>query len=194
MVRSLIVRQVFRVADYALVVLLGIVIYQVIVLMLDLNGDTAGEVEGPQNADVNFQVASVGDRTQYDAIVNAKLFGPAGDLQKNDAPVEEPEDEGPITETDLPLQLLGASAAVDAPTDPSASAFIRNPSAPTVQKDATYWVADEIMAGVTLLEVYPRRVQIRNRINASPRRCRATWHSRRRRAQAAMCAMRRLSH
>lgn len=162
MVRALLVRQFIRVADYALVALLGFVAYKGIVLMMGLNSPAALNSSVEASLDTDFVVQTVGPREMYEGIVESGMFGPAGALGK---PNEEEVAENVVDteeETRLPLRLHGAMATVDWPSDPNASAFITNPAAQTIQKDATYWVDDEIMTGVRLLEVYPRRVKIMN--------------------------------
>lgn len=163
MVQALVIRQAIRLADYALLALLGIIAYKGIVLVMGLDSNLAAKQSGRPPVEANFAVASVGPRSDYEAIIDSRMFGPAGEFGKpeggEELPTETVETEN---ETGLPLQLHGASAIVGLPTDPNASALISNAAAKTIDKDATYLIDDEIMEGVRLLEVYPRRVKIMN--------------------------------
>ncbi len=162
MVQALVIRQVIRVADYALLALLGFVAYKGIVLMMGLDSSAVANQPRDSFDDVPFEVATVGPRSAYEGIVNVGMFGPAGVFGKPDEDDVPTEVEVTDKETDLPLRLHGATATVGLPTDPSATALITNDAARTVDKKATYWIGDEIMDGVSLLEVHPRRVQILN--------------------------------
>jgi len=162
MVRALVIRQAIRVADYVLLAALGFIAYKGIMLMMGLDSPVGANEVGPPLDETSFNMATVDSRSYYDGIVSSQMFGSAGELNK-------PEDDAPVEvvtetteETQLPLRLHGAMATVGLPADPNASAFISNAAARTVEKDATYWIDDEIMEGVHLLEVYPRRVKIHN--------------------------------
>ncbi len=162
MVRALVIRQAIRTADYVLLALLGFVAYKAIVLMMGLDSPDIANGQGQTPIEVPFEVASVGPRSEYDSIINSRMFGPAGEFGKPDEADMVVEVQETTEETQLPLRLHGAMATVGEPTDPNASAFISNAAAQTIDKDATYWIGDEIMQGVQLLEVYPRKVQILN--------------------------------
>jgi type II secretory pathway component PulC len=162
MVQALVIRQAIRIADYVLLALLGFVAYKAIVLIMGLDPMLGSSNRDTTSVEPNFEIVTVGPRTAYDGIVASRMFGPAGELGKLDhvEVLDVVQDE--TLETELPLRLHGAMATVGLPTDPSASAFITNAAARTIDKDATYWINDEIMEGVRLLEVYPRRVKIVN--------------------------------
>ena len=162
MVQALVIRQAIRIADYVLLALLGFVAYKAIVLIMGLDSMLGSSQTGATSVDPDFEVATVGPRSAYDGIVASGMFGSAGEFGKLDEPEAAIVVQDETLETDLPIRLHGAMATVGFPTDPRASAFITNAAARTIDKDATYWINDEIMQGVRLLEVYPRRVKIVN--------------------------------
>ncbi len=163
MVQALVIRQAIRMADYALLALLGFIAYKGIVLVMGLDSNLATKQSGLTPVEPNFEIAAVGPRSAYDAIIDSRMFGPAGEFGKPEGDDVEPIEIVETTdETQLPLKLHGASAIIGLPTDPNASALISNAAARTTDKDANYLIDDEIMEGVRLLEVYPRRVKIMN--------------------------------
>ena len=163
MVQALVIRQAIRMADYAVLALLAFIAYKGFVLAMGLDSSQAAKRSGMAAVDPNFEVATVGPRSDYENIISSRMFGPAGEFSKPDeAEIAPTEVVDTGDETTLPLRLHGAMATVGLPTDPNASAFISNAAATTIEKNATYWIDDEIMDGVRLLEVYPRRVRIMN--------------------------------
>jgi type II secretory pathway component PulC len=109
--------------------------------------------------DSSIKIASVAPRTEYDAIVNGRLFGAAGTMAPP-PPTKEPDLSNVIVPTSAPLKLLATVASY--PTDPLATAIIDNPSATTPNKTTTYYLGKNVMENLKLLEVHRRRVILLN--------------------------------
>ncbi|MDZ4859474.1 MAG: site-2 protease family protein [Candidatus Hydrogenedentes bacterium] len=157
MVRGLLIRQALTAVNFVLAVGIAYVIYLIGTQQFGYAQAPASlDLEGI--ADTELQIAKVGPREEYNAIVNAGMFGNAGKA----APVveEDPNEEPELVPTTAPLTLHGTSASY--PSDPLATAIIENPTAATPIKVATFYQGQEVMPGLMLLEVHRRRVILHN--------------------------------
>jgi type II secretory pathway component PulC len=167
MTRGLFIRQIFVLVDLGLAVLAVFMLGAVVLKVLEpapkvnaLEADGTGEVPGEMTP--GLRVAA---RADYNSIKDNGLFGGAGAFDPA-LVVEEPEpviEDVPIEETSLNLQLVGTTASY--PTDPLASAIIRNND--QRGQSGTYFLneavlPDEGRGTVKLVEVYPRWVYILN--------------------------------
>ncbi|MBI5093189.1 MAG: hypothetical protein HZB26_12210 [Candidatus Hydrogenedentes bacterium] len=154
--RSLIIRQLFVLVDLALALALIAVLWLVVarVLRPEAAAPAPGAVEGATAQPLELR--EVRARADYDVIANSALFGPGGQIAPPQAPIDVPAND-PVVATKLPLRLVGTAAA--APTDPVATATIENVASKT---QAVYYLNDEIMAGVKLVEVQRRKVLLEN--------------------------------
>ncbi len=163
MVRGLQIRRSFLILD---LVLGGLLLY-VAVRNLWLTGPPVGSLgELPGNTEVAANVVPyvpvVESRSAYDSILQSGLFGDAGRWNPNAAPTVPVEAPKPAEEPILAntqLRLLGTLALKPGAKD--AAAFIENTAEQPGAKG--YVVGDTVTAGVTLLEVFPRRVILLNK-------------------------------
>ena len=160
MVRGLLIRQALT----AINVLFALVIAYIIFLV------GAQQFAGPVTLDpldnlgdgsdlAALEFKSVGPRSDYDAIVNGKLFGSAG-LVAAPAVEAPPPVSDLVVQTSAPLKLLATVASY--PTDPLSTAIIDNPSATTPIKTSTYYLGQNVMENLKLLEVHRRRIILLN--------------------------------
>lgn len=169
MVRSLVIRQVFVLLDFALTLLIvftaGMVVMQVLeppaVLDTLMALPEEGEARGVE------LLTQTGDRGQYDRILAAGLFGEAGrwDPGAEPPPPPPPPPNPELEDTQLNLRLLGTIALN--PEDPFASAVIEDADART---KGGYSLGQEVAEKVKLLEIYPREVILMNERNTPPSR------------------------
>jgi type II secretory pathway component PulC len=169
MIRSLIIRQVFRLLDMALVIGVLIVGFLVVKLFLtplpslDLNIAETAAAEETASA-----TGSLGERAVYDGLVKSGMFGTAGrwDAQAPPEPEPEPEVSAEIEESALGLTLRGTVALE--PGDRFSSAFIEN----TEKKDGvrTFLLGQEIAENVLLDTVLQREVILLNKRTTPPQR------------------------
>lgn len=154
MLRGLLIRQGLLAADVLLAGVILLLAYSAMQLVLSPSGAVeAGE------GDVRAQVSTADllreprARRAYDVILEARLYGDAGQFA-SDVAIDEPAAVAePEVQTTLPLTLLGTVAS--APDDPLASAVIEN------QRDRTqgvHFIGDTVIDDVVLAEVHPRRV------------------------------------
>ena len=173
MTRGLFIRQIFVLVDLGLAVLamfmLGAVVLKVIepAPQSDALQVEPGSVE-PGEMTPALMVAA---RAEYNTIAENGLFGTAGSFDPSVAPPPPPPPPVPdtIEETSLNLQLVGTTASH--PTDPLASAIIRNND--QRGESGTYFlnqavVEEEGRGAVKLVEVYPRWVYILNEMEDPP--------------------------
>ena len=156
MLRGLLVRKVFVLLDLALVVLLLLVAYQAFSAVFQPKHaiEKAAEPDGvPQ-----LEVAKVGSLDEYSVIKENGLFGPASKEKDMDAPTEAPPPDPTETVTTLPLKLLGTAAT--SPTDPLASAGIKNTQ---TNIEDTYYIGEPVLSDVVLEEVHKREVVLLNK-------------------------------
>lgn len=159
MVRGLLVRQVLTGINLLLALVIAYIIYLVGVQQFG-NPAAARSIDellgGKQ--DTAVKIASVGPRSDYDAVVNGKLFGSAGATAA--PPSETPTISEQIVQTTENLRLLATVASY--PDDPLATAIIENPAATTPIKITTYYLGQQIKDNLKLLEVHRRRVILLN--------------------------------
>ena len=166
MLRGLVIRQAFVFVDMALVALVlgvaGVLISQVFEEPSNPFGNQSVEVASLE--DPGKILRDVKDRSLYESILRARLFGPGGDdvpetIEAPPPPPPEPV-EPEVEETPLSLVLLGTVATH--PLDPLASATIENKES-RQGGIHVYGLEDEIVEEVFLKEVFPRKVIISNR-------------------------------
>ncbi len=172
MIRSLIIRQVFRFLDVALVLAVigagGFAVRQFIMPMPSVQIDEALlTMEAVETANL---VRRPGDRADYDFLVNSGLFGEAGRWDPEAAPPPEiepePEIAPEIAESTLDLQLKGTIALE--PGDPFSVAFIENLE--KREPPRSFLIGQEVVEDVTLELVYKREVILLNKRNEPPQR------------------------
>lgn len=161
MVRGLQIRRFFLILD---LVLGGLLLF-VAVRNLWMTGPVAGPLgELPGDTEVAASAIAylpvVEGLSAYEPLRQSGLFGDAGRWNPNAAPpvaeLPKASEEPPVLNTQL--RLLGTMALY--PGQPAAAAFIENTSEQPGAKG--YVVGDTVAEGVTLLEVFPRRVILLN--------------------------------
>jgi len=153
MLRGLVIKQSFLLADLLLMVAIGVVI--VMAALQFIRGGAVSDNRGRANivAEPEVDLAMLRDRQAYAKIIENRLFGVAGEQSTDVAQEPEPVQET-IEPTTLPYQLKGTTSA--GPTNPLSSAMIDNRRAqPRIQ---TYFVNEEIQPNVRLVEVHKRYV------------------------------------
>lgn len=160
MVRGLLIRQVLTAVN----LLLALVIAYIIVLVCmqqfgaSASTNTLDDLvsDGGRGA---LKIASVGPRSDYESIINGRLFGEAGTVAA--PPTDAPK---PVDDVIVPTTFQGKLLATVAsyPTDPLATAVIDNPAATTPIKTSTYYLGKPITDNYVLLEVHRRRVILLN--------------------------------
>lgn len=161
MIRSLVIRQSFLVIDAALFIL--VLATGAMVVMKFIEAPAVVPVTPLLAADAAGQeqyVRTVAARDQYNTPIAARLFGDAGAYEPGAAPVEEapaPE-QATVAETELNLRLIGTTA-----TETLATAIIEDGSMPGSAR--SFGVSEVVVDNVTLEEVHPRHVIIRNKQN-----------------------------
>ncbi len=173
MIRSLIIRQIFRFLDVALALAVfvagGFAVSQFFTPMPTVDIDeafltvetleTAGLVQRPDT------------RASYDGLVASRLFGPAGLWDPDAAPIApeeppEPDIAPEIAESTLNLQLKGTIALT--PGDPFSVAFIENLD--EREPPRSFLIGTEVVDDVILELVYKREVILLNSRNEPPQR------------------------
>ncbi|HOZ44981.1 MAG TPA: type II secretion system protein N [Candidatus Hydrogenedentes bacterium] len=161
MLKGLVIRRVFTLIDFLLVV--GVLVAGGAVVRKALEEMPNPYAESPMGLDSSVDVAAVlhnvQSRDQYEGIIRSRIFGPAGDE------VHEPEVEAPppepaqtdVEETTLNLSLRGTVST--SPKDPLASATIENKDTREIH---VHGLGDAIVENVLLEEVYARKVIILN--------------------------------
>ncbi|MFA7692072.1 MAG: type II secretion system protein N [Candidatus Hydrogenedentales bacterium] len=162
MIRSLVIRQIFRMLDMALVVMgLGVGILVAHLFMTPLEAVELLALEDSSGTDEVSLLKTVQDKSVYEGLAKSGLFGSAGQWDADAAPVveeEEPIDED-ITESTLDLKLRGTIAL--SPKDPFASAFIEN----LENRDGvrSYPLNKEVVENVFVDTIYPREIILLNK-------------------------------
>lgn len=161
MIRSLVIRQTFLVVDAALVVLALATGVMVVMKFLEPPVALAPAPAAEMVAGNEELVLAVSERGAYDVVLNpARLFGDAGAYDPNAAPP--PTAVAPVQETvqetEIPLRLVGTTA-----TEKFASAIVEDTTQPGSAH--SYDVGEMVVQDVTLVEVHPRFVMIRNKRN-----------------------------
>ena len=163
MLQGLLARQAFLLLDWLLLVLILVAAVFLVLGILGANRDGLEDDAGPQ-ADASESLralAAVPSREAYGGIVASGLFGQSGATAAPPSPPPPPAAD--VAETELRLRLRGTSATT--PRDILATAVIVNEETNVVD---AYCIGQEVVAGVTLEEVYPRRVILLNK-NANRR-------------------------
>lgn len=156
MLQGLVIRQAFVIVDWMLAAF--VLVGAAFLVMSFLDKPVGAEIPSPPEFDdtVQAQLAQVQPRSIYDRLVNSGLFGPAGETAAPPPPPPAPA----VAPTELKLKLMG-TAATTSPKDLFASAIILNEDAKTVD---TYAVGQQVVEGVKLEEVHPRKVILFNSI------------------------------
>lgn len=172
MIRSLIIRQIFIVAEIALALFFlvtGAAIALLIVRDMPIPDQTAMANPLPETEPVQvFSLGEISDRELYNGIIRNGLFGAAGRWNPEEVP-DEPEPPPPpeptVEETSLQLRLMGTVALSEA--DPFGMAIIENME----ENDniRSYALGDSIVDDVTLAEVHKRRVILENNRVSPPK-------------------------
>lgn len=169
MIRSLVIRQIFRLLDVALalaVVGAGVLVVKLFLTPLPLvEVQEAGEVP---EADAASIVRGVGDRSAYDGLSKSGLFGSAGrwDAEEAGEPAPEAAVTEDIAESTLNLKLRGTIALK--PGDPFSSAFIENMD--TRDGVRSYLLKQEVVEGVAVDTIYQREIILLNTLKNPPQR------------------------
>lgn len=165
MVRSLVIRQAFRVFDITLT--LAVIAVVVVVLRMFLTPllplepgvavDDAGSVE------LATVLKTVGERRAYDSLVKGGLFGNASDWDPAAVPpVEEPpavDESAAIEESELGLALRGTIALESGKE--FAAALIENTE--KREKPHPYKIDQEVLEGIVLVDIAQREVILLNK-------------------------------
>lgn len=163
MIRSLVIRQVFRVTDVILAVgVLGVIFFVVKLFLtplptIDMNGTAAVD-----SIDAS-KISQLAPREVYDSLVESGLFGAAGkNVGEETAEVAEvaPIDED-IQDSELNLKLRGTIALE--PGDPFASAFIEN-------LDSNDGVRSYLLGGEVVTDVFVNTISKREVILLNQRK------------------------
>ena len=175
MVRSLIIRQIFRFLDMALAVaVLGAGIVGVRQFLSPMpTVEIADDLLYPASTETANLVRTPEDRAAYDKLVKSGLFGPAGRWDPNAAPAAPPPDKAPeaeisadIEDSALSLALKGTIALE--PGDPFSVAFIENTE--KRERARSFLLGQEVLENVVLELVYQREVILLNKRSVPPRR------------------------
>jgi len=170
MLQSLVMRQLFVMAEWVLVLLLIVGGTFFTLRMMSgspSNGEAGvlgalGDIAGAET----YMLASVKSRGDYAPIVGSGLFGPAG---RKEAPVvKEEAPQEPVKITELKLKLCGTAAT--APKDIYASAIILDEMSNTVR---SYGIGDTVVEAVTVEEIHQRKVLLFNKTTNSREELRA---------------------
>ncbi len=153
MVRGLLIRQALTAINLLFAVVIAYIIY-----LVGVQQFAAPPAEQPldiaSNAANDVTFKRIGPRSDYDTIVNGKLFGEAGAVAA--APVAPPPVSETVVDTTAPVKLLATVAST--PTDPLATAIIENTAATTPNKTSTYYLNQMVTDNLKLIEVHRRRV------------------------------------
>ena len=160
MLPALVIRQSFVVAD---IVLGALVFFAAIMVGLAVVSDepTAAVATAPAAAtgveEISF--AAVSDRHLYDRIIENKLFGASADASRDAPPPEPVKPPEPVeADTKLPLQLLGTVGWTGVNRLVSAVIEVRDGPVSV----GTFYIGQEVVDRVTLLEVHPKEVLLDN--------------------------------
>lgn len=161
MLHSLVMRQLFVMAEWVLVLLL--IVGGTFLSLRIMSGSAPNTEAGVIGALGDFDggetllLASVKSRADYASIIGSGLFGAAGRREVVAATAEAPSAE-PVKITELRLKLCGTAATH--PKDIYASAVILNEDNNTVR---SYGIGDAVVEAVTLEEIHQRKVILFNK-------------------------------
>lgn len=173
MVRSLVIRQIFRILDVVLVIAVVVAgffaVRQMFSPMPTVEVDEALLEVDP--VETTGLVRLPGTRSDYDLLVGSGLFGAAGKWDPDAIPVstvddQQIPDDAEIEDTALNLQLKGTIALE--PGDPFSTAFIENLDSREPPK--SFLIGQEIVDNVILELVYQREVILMNKNQEPPQR------------------------
>ena len=170
MVRSLIIRQVFRLLDMALAVAVVFVAFFVVkIFMTPLPAVEPNAASGEDSfLDNTTIVSSVSERAIYDGLARSGLFGTAGrwDAEAPPEPEPEPEVSPDIEDSALNLKLRGTIALE--PGNPFSSAFIENLE--NREGVRSFLLGQEVVENVSVDTIYKREVILLNSRKQPPQR------------------------
>ncbi len=158
MIKSLVIRQIFRLTDLALVI--GVLVIGFLVVKLFLTPlPTLEPGPGPEASEDADVASAVAPQENYKDMI---LFGEAGKSageSGDDLLIEGEGEQGEARDTTLPLKLRGTIALK--PDDPFASAFIEN----LESRDGVrpFLLGQEVIPEVILSAIYQREVTLLNK-------------------------------
>lgn len=168
MVRGLVIRQLFLLLDLVLVLAIlamgGLLVHRVV-----RGGGANLDAAAASNvAPIGVvTLPSVKPEAEYDVITKNKLFGPAGEYDAaKPAPVTVEKVDTDLKETELNLKLMGTVAL--GPESAFSSATIQDLDARSNPR--SYILNEDIRAGVKLVAVWKRKVDILNSTFNPPRK------------------------
>lgn len=165
MVRSLVIRQAFRVFDIMLTLAVTAVVLVVIRMFLSPLPPLDTELDIDEMSDVELAsvLKIVGERRSYEGLVKGGLFGNASDWDPQAAPVVEeiPEEDesAEIEESDLGLALRGTVALESGKA--FAAALIENVE--KREKPHPFKIDQEVVEDVILVDIAQREVILLNK-------------------------------
>ncbi|HUW60582.1 MAG TPA: type II secretion system protein N [Candidatus Bathyarchaeia archaeon] len=153
MLQGLVIRQAFLIIDWVLVAL--VLAGMAFLAMSFLEKPAEVGIPAPRSFEgaVQSQLAEVQPRAIYDRFVTSGFLGAAG----QDAPPAAPPPPVEVAETQLKLKLKGTAAT--SPKDLFASAIILNEEDSSIN---TYTIGQQVVDGVKIEEIYPRKVILFN--------------------------------
>jgi general secretion pathway protein C len=154
MLQGLVIRQAFLIVDWVLAAL--VLVGMAFLAMSFVEKPAAVGIPAPPTFDGTAQspLAEVQPRAIYDRFVTSGFMGAAGQTVAAAAPAAPAAE---VTETQLKLKLKGTAAT--SPKDLFASAIILNEDDSTIN---TYTIGQQVVDGVKIEEIYPRRVILFN--------------------------------
>jgi type II secretory pathway component PulC len=173
MVRSLVIRQIFRILDVVLVIAIVVAgtfaVRQMFAPMPTIEVDETLFTLAPLETENLVQLP--GAREEYNVLVGSNFFGPAGKWDPGAQPLPEAEEidlpiDSDIAETELNLNLKGTIALE--PGDPFSTAFIENLD--NREPPRSFLIGQEIVENVILEMVYQREVILLNKTSEPPQR------------------------
>ena len=160
MVRGLVIRQAFILLDIALagavLVTAGYVAQKLVRPVGAKILDDLTESAGPRE----IQLATVGALSDYNTILESGLFGAAGKWDHKAPPPPPPPAPAALEDTTLNLKLTGTLAAAD-PRYAFNTAFVSDLDKRVLSKG--FWIGEEVVDRVQLIEVYPGEVVLLNK-------------------------------
>lgn len=177
MVRSLIIRQVFRVLDFVLVI--AVIAAGTLAVKQYLSPLPTIEIDPvllePLAVETDALVKTPGERALYDGLIKSGMFGTAGRWDPKAAPKEAESDPEPelsisddIADSELNLTLKGTIALE--PDNPFSVAFIENGESKDPSKRISFMIGQEVIDNVFLELVYAREVVLINKRKEPPQR------------------------
>ena len=164
MLRGLVFRQAFVVLDVVLAALVATAVFLIVMKRIESPSLNIYDASSTVLAeDFSDQFSTLRPRTGYDHIITSGIFGPAGQVNRDEAPPPPPPEDPEETETTLPLRLLGEVFAGERQL--IATALIEVNQGGRVLK--TFYIGEEILDGVVLYEVRSKEVVLDNKNTGS---------------------------